>query len=71
MSLSVVMYNKYDEKYYSDRNLWNSNESCSFMYCDLDLGVDIMDQRQDRHKIFLCVMRILVKRLKLCAAHEF
>ena len=52
MSLSVVMYNKYYEKYYSDRNLWNSNESCSFMYCDLNLGVDIMDQRQDRQNNF-------------------
>ena len=40
------------EKYYSDRNLWNSNESCSFMYCDLNLGVDIMDQRQDRQNNF-------------------
>ena len=31
------------------------------MYRDLDLGVDIMDQRQDRQKQFLCVMQILVK----------
>ena len=27
-------------------------QSCSFMYCDLDLGVDIMDQRQDRQNNF-------------------
>ena len=34
-------------------NLWTSSESCSFnMYCDLDLGVDIMDQPQDGQNNF-------------------
>ena len=35
-------------------NLWTSSESCLFIHFDLDLGFDIIDQRQDRQNICMC-----------------
>ena len=35
-------------------NIWISSESCSFMNCDLDLGVEINGQRQDIQNHFMC-----------------
>ena len=41
------------------------------MYCDLDLGVDIMDQRQDRQTLFMCNANTSKKLKAVCNTRIF